>query len=144
MLTNSNMKLLKEMGQEFDKVEALGPILNETLSKVVNSGIRAKSDRNVAKDLCDKYFLPENCEALVVPKINKELWNTPTIKKTTKDVDKSFQTAQRYLNEGLVPLVTLMDKLLQTDKEEEFKLAKDAFQLLAYAHRDVSNIRRHQ
>lgn len=141
---NSNMKLLKEMGQEFDKVEALGPKLNETLSKVVNSGIRAKIDRNVAKDLCDKYFRPENCEALVVPKINKELWNTPTIKKTTKEVDKSFQTAQRYLNQGLVPLVTLMDKLLQTDKEEEFKLAKDAFQLLAYAHRDVSNIRRQQ
>ena len=59
MLTNSNMKLLKEMGQEFDKVEALGPKLNETLSKVVNSGIRAKSDRNVAKDLYDKYFLPQ-------------------------------------------------------------------------------------
>ena len=64
------------------------------------------------------------------------MWNTPTITETTKEVDESFQTAQRYLNQGLVPLVTLM-KLLQHDKEEEFKLKKDAFQLLAYAHWDV-------
>lgn len=61
------------------------------------------------------------------------MWHTPTIKETTKEVDQSFQTAQRYLNQGLKPLVTLME-LLQHDKEEEFKLAKDAFQLLAYAH----------
>lgn len=64
------------------------------------------------------------------------MWHTPTIKETTKEVDQSFQTAQRYLNQGLKPLVTLME-LLQHDKDEEFKLAKDAFQLLAYAHWDV-------
>ena len=30
VLTNSNMKLLKEMGQEFNEAEALGPKVNET------------------------------------------------------------------------------------------------------------------
>ena len=37
----SNMELLKAMGNEFDKVESLG--------SVVNSGIRNKIDRMVAK-----------------------------------------------------------------------------------------------
>ena len=37
-----------------------------------------------------------------------------------------------------------MDKLLETDQAEEFRLAKESFQLLAYAHRDISNIRRQQ
>ena len=98
----------------------------------------------MAKELCEKFVRPRNCEALVVPKINKELWNTSAFKKTTKDVDKCFQAAQRYMSQGFIPLVVLMDKLLETDQAEEFCLAKESFQLLAYAHKDIVNIRRQQ
>ena len=139
---SSNMKLLQEMGNEFDKLEAVGPKVNDTLSKVVNSGIRAQIDRNVAKELAAKYDRPENCEALKVPRVNKELWNTSSFAKQTKEMDKSFQTTQKYLNQGLVPLVMLMNKMLSTENTEDFRLARDAFQLLAYAHRDMSNLRR--
>ena len=38
------------------------------------------------------------------------------------------------MSQGLIPLVSLMDKLLETDQAEE------SFQLLAYAH----NISKHQ
>ena len=62
--------------------------------------------------------------------------------KSSKERDKNFQTAQKYLNQGMIPLVQLMDKLLKSEESEEFKLARDAFQLLAYAHRDISNLRR--
>ena len=64
------------MWQEFDREEVLVPKVNATLACVVNSGIRAKIDRNVAKELCKKLVRPRNGEAVVVPKINKELWNT--------------------------------------------------------------------
>ena len=140
----SNMELLKAMGNEFDKVEALGPQVDETLASVVNPGIRNKIDRMVAKELCEKFDRPENCAGLVVPKINKELWLTPAMRKTTKEIDRSFQIAQKYLNQGLIPLVTLMNKLLDTDRNEDFQLAQSAFQLCAYAHRDISNLRRQQ
>ena len=70
----SNMALLKAIGNGFDKVEALGPQVDETLASVVNSRIRNKIDRMVAKELCEKFDRPANCAGLVVPKINKELW----------------------------------------------------------------------
>ena len=36
-----------------------------------------------------------------------------------------------------------MDVLLKDENaEQQFKLARDSFQLLAYAHRDMSNLRR--
>ena len=60
------------MWQEFDREEVLVPKVNATLACVVNSGIRAKIDRNVAKELCKKLVRPRNGEAVVVPKINKE------------------------------------------------------------------------
>ena len=42
------------------------------------------------------------------------------------------------------PHVSLMDKLRETDQAEEFRLGKESFHLLAYAHRDISNIGRQQ
>ena len=140
---NDNMKLLMDLSRELGKVEAVSNKVDDTLSEVVNIGIRAQIDRNLAKDLCSKYKRPENCKALVVPKINKELWNTTSIAKSTKEQDKVYQTAQRYLNQGLIPLVQLMDNVLkEKEPENNFRLARDAFQLLAYAHRDISNLRR--
>ena len=64
------------------------------------------------------------------------------VAKATKEQDKAFQIAQKYLNQGLIPLVQLMDVLLKDENaEQQFKLARDSFQLLAYAHRDMSNLR---
>ena len=57
----SNMELLKAVGNGFDKVEAHGPQVDETLASVVNSGIRNKIDRMVAKELCEKFDRLENC-----------------------------------------------------------------------------------
>ena len=53
---STNMKLLQDMGQEFDREEVLGPKVNDTLARVVNSGIRAKLTemwpKNYARSLC--------------------------------------------------------------------------------------------
>ena len=63
--------------------------------------------------------------------------------KATNEQDKAFQTAQKYINQGLIPLVQLMDNSLQEENSDKrFILARDAFQLLVYAHRDMSNLKR--
>ena len=55
-----------------------------------------------------------------MPKINTELWNTSAFKKTTKEVDKCFQTAQRYMSQGLIPLVSLMDNYWRQTRLRNF------------------------
>ena len=85
---SDNMKLLQGIGKEFEKAEAVRSKVDETLSKVVDTGIRALIDRNLVKELCNKYQRPENCKALVVPKINKELWTTTSLAKRSKEQDK--------------------------------------------------------
>ena len=138
----ANMKLLQYLSKEFEKAEAARENVNETLSKVVDTGIHAQIDRNLAKELCSKYQRPENCKPLIIAKVNKELWNTTSLAKASKDRDKTYQNTQRYLNQGLIPLVQLIDNLLKGKEAENFRLARDSVQLLAYAHRDMSNLRR--
>ena len=127
---SDNMKLLQELGKDFEKAEALGPYVDDTLSNVVDSGIRLMIDRNLAKELCAKYKRQENCKALAVPKINKELWNTTSLAKTSKEQDRMYQTVQKYLNQGPIPLVQKTENLLK-DKgiENNFRLARDSLQL---------------
>ena len=140
---SDNMKSLQQLEKELERAEAVSDNVNDKVSKIVNLGIRATIDRKKAKELVEKYNRPENCAALVVPKINKELWNTSALAKTIKDEDKEYQTTQRYLNHGMIPLVQLLDNLLtEKNTEQNFTLAKDATQLLSYAHRDMSNLRR--
>ena len=140
--TNDNMKLLKDLGKELEKSESVANNVDDTLAQVVNINIRSQIDRNVAKELCAKYQRPGNCSSLVVPKINKELWNNSSISKNTKEQDRMYQTAQKYLTQGLIPLVQLLQNMLKDKEPENFKLARDSFQMLAYAHRDLSNLRR--
>ena len=63
--------------------------------------------RNIAKELCNKYQRPKNCQALVVPKINTELWNTTSLAQNTKDQDKTYQTVQKY-----IPTCALIENML--------------------------------
>ena len=97
-----NMKLLQDLSKELEKAEAVADKVDETLSKVVDTGIRSQIDRNVAKELCNKYQRPENCKGLVVPKVNRELWNTTSLAKTSKDLMSFhvFKTGQTILVQG--------------------------------------------
>ena len=49
----------------------------------------------------------------------------------------------KNLTQGLIPLlVQLLENLLKDKEPENFKLARDSFQMLAYGHMDLSNLRR--
>lgn len=91
-----------------------------------------------------KEIRSENCSFLVVPKINKDLCIGLSLHKPIKEQDKKFHTTQGYITAGMIPLVKLMDCLLNTNQYKEFEMTKDCFQLLAYAHRDVTNLRGQQ
>lgn len=62
--------------------------------------------------------------------------------KRRKENDEIYQTAQRYHNQGMIPLVQMMDNMLKGKEAENFKLTKDASRLPADAHSDMSNLRR--
>ena len=75
-------------------------------------------------------------KALVLPKINKELWNTTSHAKSSTEQDKISESR-------INPPVQLLNNLLTgKNANKNFRLAKDVFQWLAYAHHDMSNLRR--
>ena len=61
-----------------------------------------------------------------------------------KKTDVTLQKNQQLLTKGMIPLVQMMDLMIKsnTGNEEMFDLATQSIQLLAFAHRDLSNVRR--
>ena len=149
MKTSSVSKIdrLKKVESIFTKQKKLGPAVHTEIAKIVNSGAESSVDHKSkeVQELFDKYDRPENCEFLEVPKVNKVLWTSKDIGKTLKDGDRGLQRTQGYLVKGLIPLVMLMNKALNStteESEEMFELSLDALNLLLYAHRDLSSQRR--
>ncbi|MEW8548292.1 MAG: hypothetical protein AB2693_32715, partial [Candidatus Thiodiazotropha sp.] len=121
-----------------------GPRVNENLANAVNKGISNTFSIKSVLEFAENYKQPENCEFLRVPKLNEELYFEDSIASRFKKNDSVLQKTQLLLTKGMTPLVKLMDKLLANEEGdgEIFDLATDSLQLLAYTHRDISNVRR--
>lgn len=145
--SNKKLQKLKNLESNFKKEKKYAEKVHEVVASTVNEGIEAivEHKADTVQNLLKKYDRPENCKFLEVPKVNKAVWTSKQTSKELKESDRLMQRTQNYLTKGLIPLVTLMDKTLKSESEESeelFDLAMDSFNLLAFAHRDISNQRR--
>ena len=138
---------MKGLESKFKKEQNYSENVHDVVASTVNEGIEAVVDHksDIVQNMMKKHVWPGNCQYLDVPKVNKAVWASKHTRKPLKDADKLMQRTQRYLTQGLIPLVKLMDKTLKSESEESeelFDLAMDSFNMLAFSHRDLSNQRR--
>ena len=120
-----------------------GPKVDENLAETANKGISSNFNIKTAIEFGDNFKSPENCEFLRVPKLNEELYFEDSIANQYKKNDSILQKTQQLLTKGMIPLIQLMDKALKNETDSDiFDLATDSLHLLAYTHRDISNVRR--
>ena len=144
---NSKIDKLKKLNSSFVKERKFSDSVHEVVASTVNQGLEASVDHKAehVQTLLNKYDRPSNCTFLEVPKVNKSVWVAKNTSKDIRDSDRIMQRTQTYLTKGLIPLVKIRDKTLQSDSgesEELFDLAMDSFNLLAFSHRDLSSQRR--
>jgi hypothetical protein len=83
-----------------------------------------------------KYKRPQNCDFLLCPKVNSEVWLK--LKKHVKAIDLKWQDIHELQLKGMIPLVRLVQKLLEAGKTKQpvdtqsaSELAVDALNILA-------------
>ena len=67
--------LLSEISQDFDKEEDVGPQINQQLADIVNTRWSTKLNEAKIKEKMEKYSRPANCEKLIAPRVNAEVWD---------------------------------------------------------------------
>ena len=128
---------MKKLNSSFVKERKFSDSVHEVVASTVNQGLEASVDHKAehVQTVFNKYYIPSNCTFLEVLKVNKFVWVAKHTSKDIRDSTKIMQRTQAYLTKGLIPLVKIMDKHLQSDSgesEELFDLAMDSFNLLVF------------
>ena len=117
-----------------------GPKIGSNLSKAVNAALSVKSNKDCINDLSKKYLRPNNCDLMVVPKVNKEIWEA--IPRQAHSSDVYLQDIQKSLLSGLVPIVEIADHMVKNKEPLDSSKAKtllgDSLSLIGHAFYSLS------
>ena len=102
----------------FEGDEETSPGVSPSLANYVSQCTRKRIDRDhLSTTLRQQCLRPENCESLVVPKVNPGIWKELDKGHRTKDVH--LQSTQELLGRGLNAVVMAKDKLLNSQTQPE-------------------------
>ena len=115
------------------------------LAKAVDAAVTIRSSKDSLKTIEEKYHRPENCEFLVTPRVNPEIWRA--IHKLGHTQDLALQEVQKSLATGLIPIVQLADKCVKSkgnlDPVETRSMLADSISLIGHAMLSLSHRRRY-
>ena len=97
-------ELFDELESFYNQTDAVGPKVDEKLSKLVNTVLRSKISGDKLNSKADHFKRPQNCENLIVPKVNAEVWRKMSSRAESRD--PNFQKVQLYLTKGLIPIIS--------------------------------------
>ena len=141
--SKQNIGKLQKLSKEFEVKDDFSEKVISHLAETINAGMKSAHSQSACKDLMERYLVPRNCESVRVPLINPELWNSENLNEPDRSNDKMLFKNQKITTKAMLLIIQIMSKCLEDDSHcELFDLACDAFQLLAYGHRDMSHTRR--
>lgn len=71
-------ELLKKLALDFSKDDKESRPISKQLAEIINKRWASKLGENKVKETVEKYDRPENCEKLLAPKVNPEIWEKLT------------------------------------------------------------------
>ncbi|XP_028391592.1 uncharacterized protein LOC114516343 [Dendronephthya gigantea] len=139
--------LLSDLAQELTEQEPTSPAVNDDLAAMLNKRWAEKlSDKKLTGKL-DSIHRPDNCSALVVPRVNPEIWSN--LPKFVKRKDLRTANIQRNLSKAGSSLICTTNKLLaarqqtiEVDPTEIIKSNMDIIAILGHAFVELSHHRR--
>ena len=135
---------LKNIAQEYENEEDVGPKIGEDLSSLVHTMFKGKISDEKLKEKFAKHKRPENCK-FTVPRVNSEIWDI--LEHSSKSADLRAQTIQKTLLKAVYALTNVTDRCLTSKDSVAKTLVKDlmdaiGFVLKAHSHSDICVDRR--
>ena len=113
---NESDSLLDEIVQSLTDMEKTAPKVSEKLAKIVNLRWLNKLDKTNLKEKSDKYLRPINCDRLITPKVNPEIWGR--LDRQTRGKDVRLSNLQTTLTKVGNITAKTTDMLLKAHAED--------------------------
>ena len=140
--------LLQEISHDLEQEEEVGGTINQQLADIVNKRWSTKLPERKQKEKMEKYSRPSNCEELIVPRVNAEIWDKLDNKTKHNDLHVRATSTQKILAKVGSILTFTTDKLLQMrnaaspDVDQLITMNTDALALLGHTMCELSMRRR--
>ena len=108
----SDDDLLDDLDKDLDEGRKTGDA--DSLANIVNKSFRRKLTEDKLKQRFDKFLRPNNCAALRVPLVNKELWKTMSADARKADINASH--VQKAVAKAGVTLADSTQALLRAQR----------------------------
>ncbi|XP_068696074.1 uncharacterized protein [Montipora foliosa] len=138
------------LAKSLDSQERTSDPVNKTLAEVANVYWLKKLGDDQYKETTGKYFRPENCKKVLVPKVNEEIWGK--LSRNAKSRDVKFSRLQSNVTkagcvvlntaESLLNLSVKAHKSLAGELHNLLVQATDAIQVLGHASFEIAQLRR--
>lgn len=138
--SDSEEDFVQDLMSYFGQEEALGPDLDPKLKNMVDLGLRMNVSRMQDKEEAAKILRPANCESLVPPKVNPDIW--AIMGKRAKNQDLSLTRIQGLLLKGTIPLLQALQQAKSKKEKDMIKSLGDAFRMLAMTNSLTSQLRK--
>lgn len=135
--------LLDDITQSLTDTEKTAPKVSEKLAKIVNLRWLTKLDETNLKEKSDKYLRPINCDRLIIPKVNPEIWGR--LDRHTRGKDLKLSNLQTTLTKVGNITAQTTDMLLKAraedgkvDVDNMVRMNADALALLGHISFEIS------
>ena len=148
---STSSSVISRLTKQYDNTDKTGPPVDEKLANIMRSILKSeeksKKDEKTRESLIEKHLRPENCELLLVPKVNKEIWRT--LPSGTRNKDLEVQKPQKMVVNAMVPLLSVVDSVIREDPNGDNPSTNslvdnvmDALAMLSHANDDLNALRR--
>ena len=139
--------LLDEIAQSLTDTEKTSPKVSDKLGKIVNLRWLNKLDETNLRERSEKYLRPINCDRLITPKVNPEIWGR--LDRQTRGKDLKLSCLQTTLAKVGHIITQTTDMLLKAraadgkvDVDNMVRMNTDALALLGHTNFEISQRRR--
>jgi len=105
---------MEDLQQFFETGDSTAPDLETKMATIVNTSLRASVGEQKINDLCDRLLRPKNCDGLIVPKVNQEIW--ARLQRFTRNRDLAMQKIQSYMAKAMIPMLKAMQEMREVIK----------------------------
>lgn len=143
-------QLMDELLEFYNDSEETSAAVEDSLAKSVNSSLRTQIPDSKFKEMKEKYKRPENCQNLMIPPVNEEVWaeKHPKIN-AIRSRDLKLQKILGYMIKGMTPIIETTNEILKAAmKKATFEPTKnlrkttDGIRMLAASYTQLNQYRK--
>ena len=111
-------QLLEVIKQKLFSQNDMGPEINDKLADIANNRWAEIQEKKIVNERVKRYKMPRNCENIVVPRVNDEIWLKLLLPSISKGSDIKLASIEKCITASTAAVLECANDLLKAKKRK--------------------------